>query len=114
MANLISNETAQWLHNQMSPGGVSFKPRRIMHKGGGNGVSDVVLCITKTVPTTATEGYEVDLYANGLAADPTDTGILYLPEISAHTKLPAGTCILAHICEATYTQSDARGDVIGG
>lgn len=75
-------------------------------------VSDVIPCIIAQGTENAVEGYQVYLYANGLGESQTDTGKLYLPEVTPSTELPAGACILAHICEANFTQSDEQGDDI--
>lgn len=80
--------------------------------GGGEAVpSDVIPCIVNG--GTAVDGYSVTLYLNGF--DHTNrsdikTGTLFLPEIATHTDLPSGTSILAHICEATFMQSDEQED----
>ena len=80
------------------------------------GMSDVVPCIINqnTDNDDPINGYNVDLYANGFQQESTGTGILYLPEVTTHTKLPSNTAILAHICPATFTQSDEDGEEVGG
>lgn len=82
----------------------------------GVAMSDVVPCIINqtTDNDDPINGYSVDLYANGFQQESTGTGILYLPEVTTHTKLPINTAILAHICPATFTQSDEDGDEVGG
>lgn len=78
----------------------------------GVAISDVIPCIIAQGTENAVEGYQVYLYANGLGESRTDTGRLYLPEVTPSTELPAGACILAHVCEANFTQSDEQGDDI--
>ena len=80
----------------------------------GVAMSDVIPCIINQTTNDPINGYSVDLYANGLQQESTGTGILYLPEVTTHTKLPINTAILAHICPATFTQSDEEGDEVGG
>lgn len=70
--------------------------------------SDVIPCIVGN--SNGAKGYDVTLYANGFGEAQTGTGTLYIPELSTHTKLPYDTSILAHVCEATYTQSGQSGD----
>lgn len=81
--------------------------------GGGVAVSDVIPCIVTGNTDDPIHGYKVELYPNGLI-DSTGarSGTLYLPEVSTQTKLPNETSILAHVCEATFTQSDEEGDDI--
>ena len=74
----------------------------------GVAMSDVIPCLVKDA--TGVGGYKVTLYANGFGETQTGTGTLYIPELSTHTELPYGTSILAHVCEATYTQSGQDGD----
>lgn len=74
----------------------------------GVAISDVIPCLVKDA--TGVGGYKVTLYANGFGEAQTGTGTLYIPELSTHTELPYGTSILAHVCEATYTQSGQDGD----
>lgn len=78
------------------------------NNGGDAVLSDVVPCIVGN--SNGARGYEVTLYANGFGEAQTGTGTLYIPELSTHTKLPYDTSILAHVCEATYTQSGQSGD----
>ena len=80
----------------------------------GVAMSDVVPCIINQTTDDPINGYSVDLYANGFQQESTGTGTLYLPEVTTHTKLPINTAILAHICPATFTQSDEDGDEVGG
>jgi hypothetical protein len=110
-AHLVSDETADWLRDQMGMPGVRMKPRRIVHRGGGGGggVSDIVPCVT-TNNVTNIEGISVELYKNGFLERRTGSGKLYLPEVATHTFLPSNTSILAHVCKATYTQSDESED----
>ncbi len=112
MAKLLSEQSAEWLRDQMGIGGIRLKPRRIMHKGGGGegGVSDIVPCLVDNSGGDALRGYAVSLYANGFDQRRTGSGRLHLPEVATHTKLPYNTAILAHICKATYTQSDESED----
>ena len=111
-AHLVSDETADWLRDQMGMPGVRFKPRRIVHRGGGGGdggVSDIVPCLTENNVANVA-GITVSLYKNGFMERRTGRGTLYLPEVATHTFLPGNTSILAHICKATYTQSDESED----
>lgn len=80
-------------------GGVAFAERRIAHQGGasgGGGSAAIPAIVTgpalPTVPWTVT----VDLYANGLGAARTATGVsvAVLPMSRASTP-PAGTIVLA-------------------
>lgn len=80
----------------------------------GVAMSDVVPCIINQTTDDPINGYSVDLYANGFQQESTGTGTLYLPEVTTHTRLPINTAILAHICPATFTQSDEDGDEVGG
>ena len=76
-------------------------------------VSDVIPCIVVGEGGgSPTQGYPVDLYANGFNEDSTGSGRLFLPEVTTHTKLPRNTSILAHVCEANFTQSDESSDDI--
>ena len=80
--------------------------------GGGEGVpSDVIPCIVNG--GTAVDGYSVTLYLNGFdhtSRSDIKTGTLFLPEVATHTNIPASTSILAHICDATFMQSDEQED----
>lgn len=77
--------------------------------GGGAAVpSDVIPCLV--TGGSALEGYSVALYAKGFGESSTGTGTLWCPEVSTHTTLPTGTSILAHFCQATFTQSDEEED----
>lgn len=80
--------------------------------GGGEAISsDVIPCIVNG--GTATDGYSVTLYLNGFdhtSRSDIKSGTLFLPEIATHTDLPTGTSILAHICKATFMQSDEQED----
>lgn len=76
----------------------------------GVAISDVIPC--KVVGGDAITGYDVYLYANGIDKNSTSSGKLYLPEVTTMTKIPSETWILAHICEANFTQSDEDGDEI--
>lgn len=82
-----------------------------------NAISDVIPCIINETPegeeTGAMAGFNVTLYPNGFLDGTTETGTLYVPEVTTHTKLPKGTSILAHVCLATYMQSDENGDDLG-
>lgn len=76
--------------------------------GGGEAIpSDVVPCIVGG--GSAVDGYSVTLYPNGFNHT-SKTGTLFLPEVATHTDIPVGTSILAHICEATFMQSDEQED----
>ena len=69
-------------------------------------ISDVIPCkITESGDGAQFSGYSVALYANGFWDASTGTGRLFIPELATQTSLPVGTSILAHVCEATYTQS---------
>ena len=115
MAKLLSDRAAEWLRDEMAIGGIRLKPRRIMHKGGGGegGVSDIVPCLVDS-SGDALKGFAVTLYANGFDQRQTGRGRLHLPEVATHTQLPVDTSILAHICKATYTQSDESEDAQSG
>lgn len=80
-------------------------------------ISDVIPCIINETPqgeeTGAMAGFNVTLYPNGFLDGTTETGTLYVPEVTTHTQLPQGTSILAHVCLATYMQSDENGDDLG-
>lgn len=95
---------------------IALKDEGSTGPNNGGGMSDVVPCIINqnTDNDDPINGYNVDLYANGFQQESTGTGILYLPEVTTHTKLPSNTAILAHICPATFTQSDEDGDEVGG
>lgn len=95
---------------------IALKDEGSTGSNNGSGMSDVVPCIINqtTDNDDPINGYNVDLYANGFQQESTGTGILYLPEVTTHTKLPSNTAILAHICPATFTQSDEDGDEVGG
>lgn len=110
-AHLVSDETADWLRDQMGMPGVRFKPRRIVHRGGsgGGGASDVIPCLVDNNVSNV-EGIAVELYKNGFLERRTGRGTLYLPEVATHTFLPYNASILAHVCKATYTQSDESED----
>ena len=72
----------------------------------GVAISDVIPCkITESGDGAQLSGYSVALYANGFWDASTDTGKLFIPELATQTSLPIDTSILAHVCEATYTQS---------
>ena len=83
----------------------------------GGTVSDVIPCIINETPqgeeTGAMAGFNVTLYPNGFLDGTTESGTLYVPEVTTHTQLPQGTSILAHVCLATYMQSDENGDDLG-
>ena len=74
------------------------------------GGTDVVPCITTGQPAQACQGYPAALYADGIGKPSTGSGTLWLPEVTTHTALPSGTPVLAHVCEATWTQSDEEDD----
>lgn len=78
----------------------------------GGTVSDVIPCIVQGGEGDPLAGFPVTLYPEGFGNDNTESGTLYLPEVTTHTKLPTGTSILAHKCEANFTQSDEEGDDI--
>lgn len=76
-----------------------------------NAISDVIPCVVySTSDISAYQGYGVYLYANGFDQGRTGRGTLYIPELATHTSMPSGTSILAHVCLATYTESDEEGD----
>lgn len=93
---------------------IALKDEGSTGPNNGGGMSDVVPCIINQTADNPINGYSVDLYANGFQQKSTGTGTLYLPEVTTHTKLPINTAILAHICPATFTQSDEDGDEVGG
>lgn len=93
---------------------IALKDEGSTGPNNGGGMSDVVPCIINQTADDPINGYSVDLYANGFQQKSTGTGTLYLPEVTTHTKLPINTAILAHICPATFTQSDEDGDEVGG
>lgn len=76
-------------------------------------ISDVIPCIVTGTTLSLRDGYDVALYRNGFGEGQSGNGHLYLPEVATHTTLPVGTSILAHICEATFTQSDEDDEDIG-
>ena len=74
-------------------------------------VSDVIPCIVDG--GTALDGYAVTLYLKGFdhsSRSDIKNGTLFVPEIATHTDLPRGASVLAHICEATFMQSDEQED----
>lgn len=91
---------------------ISLKDEKGGGLGGGGGVvSDVIPCIVNG--GTALDGYSVTLYLKGFdhsSRSDIKSGTLFVPEIATHTDLPAGTSILAHVCEATFMQSDEQED----
>lgn len=78
----------------------------------GVAISDVIPCILLSGSSNPIEGYKVYLYAKGFGEGYTGEGTLYLPEVTPSTQLPMGTAVLAHVCEANFTQSDEQGDDI--
>lgn len=78
----------------------------------GVAISDVIPCILSSGSSSPIEGYQVELYAKGFGEASTGGGRLYLPEVTPSTQLPMGTAVLAHVCEANFTQSDEQGDDI--
>lgn len=78
----------------------------------GVAISDVIPCILSSGSSNPIEGYKVYLYAKGFGEEYTGEGRLYLPEVTPSTQLPMGTAVLAHVCEANFTQSDEEGDDI--
>lgn len=74
----------------------------------GVAISDVIPCIV--TGGSALSGYSVYLYAKGFGESSTGYGTLFIPELATHTDIPYSTSILAHVCEATYTQSGQDGD----
>lgn len=90
---------------------IVFKDEKGGGVPGGGAVSDVIPCIVNG--GTALDGYSVTLYLKGFdhsSRSDIKSGTLFVPEIATHTDLPAGTSILAHICEATFMQSDEQED----
>jgi hypothetical protein len=92
---------------------IALKDEGSSGSSGGGGMSDVIPCITDSPTLSLRDGYAVTLYANGFGEGSTGNGQLYLPEVATHTTLPAGTSVLAHICQANYTQSDSENEDIG-
>lgn len=52
--------------------------------------------------------YSVEFYANGIGRPATGTGTLRMPEVSVLAQLPAGTFVLAHVCQARIEQFDTE------
>lgn len=69
-----------------------------------------VLCKTTNVLNTALGGYSVSLYANGKGNSPTGSGILYVTEMAAMARLPAGSWIIGHPMVVSRTNGDGDDD----
>lgn len=74
---------------------------------GGASASDVDLAPIPCRVTggSALEGYDVDLYADGLALPKTGTGTLMVMQFNTNTNLPVGTVIMGY---------QIRSFVVGG
>ena len=65
--------------------------------------SDCVVLV-RIVSGNSTEGYDVNLYENGLSEEPTGSGLLFLSEIAAGATLPSGSWVLAYRSKTLITK----------
>lgn len=76
--------------------------------GSSEGVkSDVAPALVRNTGADGT--LSVDVYGNGVFFPRTESGTLVVPELTRHMRVPYGTTLLAHLCEATYTGGGTEG-----
>lgn len=108
MAKLLSDRAAEWLRDEMAIGGIRLKPRRIVHKGGGEGESGgcFPVYITEQEIGGAFKGARYRLVGKQYSRDTeSESDRIYFPHLMPSTAIPMGATILAHEIPAHYIQS---------